>query len=96
LRFGYGPSVFAAMLSVASLDFCFVPPYLSFAITDLQHIVTFAVMFIVAVVLGRLTLRVRLQADAARARERRTADLYAMSRQLAATRATRNLASVAV
>ncbi len=96
LRFGYGPSIVAAVLSVLLLDFFFVPPYLSFAVSDFQHVVTFAVMFIVAVVISNLTRRVRMQAEAARYRERRTASLYGLSRELAATRATRNLASAAV
>jgi two-component system sensor histidine kinase KdpD len=96
LRFGYGPSLLATVLSVLLLDFFFVPPYLSFAVSDFQHAVTFAVMFVVAVVISRLTMRVREQADAARHRERRTAQVYAMSRELAATRAVRNLAAVAV
>jgi two-component system sensor histidine kinase KdpD len=96
LRFGYGPSIAAAVLSVLLLDFIFVPPYLSFAVSDFQHIVTFAVMFVVAVVISNLTRRVRLQADEARYRERRTASLYGVSRELAATRATDSLASVAV
>jgi two-component system sensor histidine kinase KdpD len=96
LRFGYGPSVCAAVLSVLMLDFFFVPPYLSFAVSDFQHVVTFGVMFVVAVVISNLTQRVRLQADSARYRERRTSMLYSMSRELAATRATRNLAAVAV
>jgi two-component system sensor histidine kinase KdpD len=80
---------------VLLLDFFFVPPYLSFAVSDFQHVVTFAVMFVVAVVISNLTRRVRFQADEARHRERRTASLYGLSRELAATRATRNLASVA-
>jgi two-component system sensor histidine kinase KdpD len=95
LRFGYGPSIAAAVLSVLLLDFLFVPPYLSFAVSDFQHVVMFAVMFVVAVVISNLTRRVRLQADEARYRERRTASLYGVSRELAATRATHNLASVA-
>jgi two-component system sensor histidine kinase KdpD len=95
LRFGYGPSIAAAVLSVLLLDFFFVPPYLSFAVTDLQHVVMFAVMFVVAVVVSNLTRRVRVQADEARYRERRTASLYGVSRELAATRATTNLALVA-
>jgi two-component system, OmpR family, sensor histidine kinase KdpD len=57
--------------------------------------VTFIVMFVVAFVVSRLTQRIRVQADAAQYRERRTASLYSMSRELAATRAARNLAAVA-
>jgi two-component system sensor histidine kinase KdpD len=95
LRFGFGPSIAAAVASVLLLDFLFVPPYLSFAVSDFQHIVMFAVMFVVAVVISNLTRRVRVQADEARYRERRTASLYGVSRDLAATRATQNLANVA-
>ncbi len=96
MRFGYGPSIVAAVLSVAALDFFFVPPVFSFAVSDLQHIVTFGVMFLVAFVISSLTQRIRDQASAARHREQRTASLYAMTRQLASTPMTQNLAAVAV
>jgi two-component system sensor histidine kinase KdpD len=88
MRLGYGPSLLAAVLSVVAFDFFFVPPYLSFAVSDLRHIVTFLVMFVVAFVISHLTRRIRDQADAARDRERRTASLYALSREvgLATTR----------
>jgi two-component system sensor histidine kinase KdpD len=82
MRFGSGPSLLAAVLSVLAFDFIFVPPYLSFSVTDLSHIVTFGVMFLVSVVISGLTNRIRDQADAARGRERRTASLYAVSREL--------------
>ena len=95
LRFGFGPSIGAAVLSVLLLDFFFVSPHPTFAVSDFQHVVTFAVMFIVAVVISNLTRRVQLQADAARHRERRTASLYNMSRELAATRTMGKLAEVA-
>lgn len=81
-RYGLPPSVFAALVSVAALDFFFVPPFLTFAVADLQHTVTFAVMFLVAIVISGLTERVRRQATAARYREQRTRALYALSRDL--------------
>ncbi len=87
MRFGYGPSLVAAVLSVLAFDFIFIPPYFSFAVTDLSHIVTFGVMFLVAVVISGLTNRIRDQADSARGRERRTASLYAVSRELGAATA---------
>ncbi|MCL2450045.1 MAG: ATP-binding protein, partial [Polyangiaceae bacterium] len=46
------------------------------------HIVTFGVMFLVAAVISGLTTRIRDQADQARGRERRTASLFALSREL--------------
>jgi two-component system sensor histidine kinase KdpD len=96
MRYGYGPSIVAAVLSVAALDFFFVPPLFSFAVSDLQHVITFAVMFVVALVISSLTQRIRDQASAAGHREQRTASLYAMTRQLASTPMTKNLTIVAV
>jgi two-component system, OmpR family, sensor histidine kinase KdpD len=82
MRFGYGPSLLAAVLSVVSFEFFFIPPLFSFAVSDLRHIVTFAVMFTVAFVVSHLTKRIRDQADAARRRESNTASLYALSREI--------------
>jgi two-component system sensor histidine kinase KdpD len=82
MRFGYGPSLVAAVLSVVSFEFFFIPPLFSFAVSDLRHTVTFAVMFLVAFVVSHQTQRIRSQADAARRRERNTASLYAISREI--------------
>ena len=82
MRYGYVPSLLAAVLGVVAFDFFFIPPYYSFAVSDLRHIVTFAVMFLVAVVISNLTKRIRDQADSARGSERRAASLYAISREV--------------
>ena len=50
LRFGRGPSVLVSLLNVAAFDFFFVPPRYTFAISDGQYFVTFAVMLIIALV----------------------------------------------
>jgi two-component system sensor histidine kinase KdpD len=81
---------------VAAFDFFFVPPRFTFAVTDVQYVVTFAVMLVVTLVIANLMASVRQQTRVAGARERRTALLYAMSRELAATRGISNLARVAV
>jgi two-component system sensor histidine kinase KdpD len=95
LRFGYGPSLLAAVLSVLLFDFFFIPPFYTFRVGDLSHIVTFFVMFLVALVISGLTQRVRAQAEAAGQREQRTASLYALSRELAATKLVEDIAQIA-
>ena len=95
-RYGRGPSLLSSVLSVAAFDFFFVPPYLTFAVSDTQYLVTFAVMLLVALVISSLAARIRAQAESARDRERRIAALYAMSRELASTRGVRQLLRVAV
>ena len=94
-RTGKGPALLAALLSVASFDFFFVPPYHTFAVSDVRYLITFIVMFIVAVVISRLTLRVREQANAARLRERRTAALYNLSKELVHEQEVKTLSSIA-
>lgn len=96
VRFGRGPAIVAAVANVLAFDFCFVPPRFTFSVADFQYIVTFAVMLTVTMVIANLMASVRQQTRVAGARERRTALLYAMSRELAATRGVSSMARVAV
>jgi len=95
-RYGRGPSVAASLLSVLAFNFMFVEPRYSFEVADGQYLVTFAVMMAVGLLIGQLMTSVRLQARVAAYRERRTALLFAMSRELASTRGTGDIARVAV
>ncbi|HTQ04667.1 MAG TPA: sensor histidine kinase KdpD [Polyangiaceae bacterium] len=94
-RVGLWPSVLAALSSVAAFDLVFIPPYFTLAVADLRHAVTFAVMFLVAVVISGLTQRVRNQAAAWQERERRTSTLYALSRELSGARDEEQVVHVA-
>ena len=86
-RHGRGPSFLASLLSVVAFDFFFVPPYLTFAVSDAEYLITFAVMLLASFVISGLTVRIRAQAEAARQRERAEPPaLYAMSREFASTR----------
>ena len=96
LWFGRGPSVLSAILNVAAFDFFFVPPQFTFAVTDVEYVVTFAVMLIIGLGIATLIGSVRQQTRVAGARERRTALLYAMSRELAAARGAAQMASISI
>ena len=93
-RYGRGPSVAAALVSIATFDFFFVPPFYTLAVSDVRYLLTFAVMLVIALLISGLTLRIRAQAESARDRERRTATLYAMSRELAGARGRGELVRV--
>jgi two-component system sensor histidine kinase KdpD len=84
LRFGRGPAVLASFLGVALFDFFFVPPRFTFAVSDVEYLVTFAVMLVVGLAIGQLTAVLRQQADAATRRERRVRALHDMARDLSA------------
>jgi two-component system sensor histidine kinase KdpD len=94
-RYGRGPTFFASVLSIALFDFCFVPPRFSFAVSDVNYLLTFLVMLAIAMLMSGLTLRIRAQAETARERERSTGALYGMSRELAAIRDQREIAVTA-
>jgi two-component system sensor histidine kinase KdpD len=55
VRFGRGPAVLAAFLSVGAFDFFYVPPRFTFSVGDAQYLLTFVVMLAVALVIGQLT-----------------------------------------
>jgi two-component system sensor histidine kinase KdpD len=96
LRLGRGPGTLTAIASVAAFDFFFVSPRMTFQVIDAQYVITFLVMLAVTLTIGNLMANVRQQNRVAGARERRTALLYAMSRELAGTRGSDNMARVAV
>jgi two-component system sensor histidine kinase KdpD len=95
MRLGRGPAVFTSLANIAAFDFFFVPPRFSFFVSDPHYLVTFGVMLVVAVIIANLVSAVRQQTVAAAARERRTATLYAMSRELTVTRDAETMLAVA-
>ncbi|NML86806.1 DUF4118 domain-containing protein [Polaromonas sp.] len=84
LKLGRGPAALAAFLNVAAVDVFFVAPRLSFAVSDVQYLVTFAVMLVVGLLTGQLTAGLRFQARISSSRERRAQSLFELTRELSA------------
>jgi two-component system sensor histidine kinase KdpD len=82
VRFGRGAAALAAVLSVCSFDFFFVPPRFSFAVSDVQYILTFIIMLAVGLITGQMTAGLRFQARVAGHREERAGSLYEIARDL--------------
>ena len=82
VRLGRGPAALAAVLSVCSFDFFFVPPRFSFAVSDVQYLLTFCIMLAVGLITGQLTAGLRFQARVASHREERAGSLYEFARDL--------------
>ena len=82
-RLGRGPAVMASFLSVGLFDFFYVPPRFSFAVSDIQYLLTFAVMLTVALVIGHLATGMRQRAEEAQQAARRAQALHALAHQLA-------------
>jgi two-component system sensor histidine kinase KdpD len=64
-----GPAALSSLLSVVSFDFFFVPPRFSLSIADAEYLFTFGVMFVTAMIISHLTIRLRTESEAARQRE---------------------------
>jgi two-component system sensor histidine kinase KdpD len=82
VRLGRGPAALAAVLCVSAFDFFFVPPRFSFAVSDVQYLLTFFIMLTVGLITGQLTAGLRFQARVALHREERAAALYELARDL--------------
>jgi two-component system sensor histidine kinase KdpD len=96
LRGHRGPAALYSVLGVVCFDFFFVPPRFMFAVSDSQYIVTLIVMVAVGLLFSDLTVRLRVQADAARLGELRTAAMHALSLELASTRGVAAILDAAV
>ncbi len=81
---GRGPAALASVLSVLAFDFFFVPPHYTFAVSDTQYLLTFAVMLLAAMLIGTLASRLQAQVQSARIDEHRSHALSRLSAELVA------------
>lgn len=93
-RCDLGASIAAAVLSVAAYNFFFIPPFFTFAVADPRNLMTFAALFLVAIVISGLTQRVRHQVEMARRREGETRALYELIRELSGAQGFEHVVSV--
>jgi two-component system sensor histidine kinase KdpD len=76
---GRGPALLAAFASAISWNFLFINPRLTFAISEAQDLILFALYFVIALLAGNMTARLRQQERLARYNAERTAALYALA-----------------
>ena len=79
---GIRVGLFASILSMAAFDFFFVPPYLTFQMSDLRFLPSFFVFILVSVVTSYFTKSVRQEAEGSRHRERFMYSLYSFTRSI--------------
>lgn len=95
-KLGRGPSLLFALLSVSAFNFFFIEPLYSFNIAESSYWMTLLVMLITSLVISAQAAQLRLQTVFARKRANENQIFYAMTRDMAATRGTENIASTAV
>jgi two-component system sensor histidine kinase KdpD len=94
-RVARGPAIACATASVLSFDFYFVEPIFGFHPIDGRFFVTLFVMLAVGLITSSLTVALRERTEAARDRERLTAVLYSMTRELLGETGRDRLAGIA-
>lgn len=77
-----GPTLVAASMSALLWDFFFLPPFYALRINNFEDAMLFGMYFVVALVLGHLTTRIRAQEEAERERETRATALFLLTRDL--------------
>jgi two-component system sensor histidine kinase KdpD len=93
---GIGPVFLASALSALLWNYFFIPPNLTFHIDKAEDILMFGMFFIVALLNGIFTTRVRRQEQLAIERERRTNALFQLSRQLSGASGIDEVLAVAI
>lgn len=93
---GIGPVLIAATLSALVWNFFFIPPNLTFHIDKTEDILMFGMFFIVALINGVLTTKVRRQERLAREREERTNALFQLTKELSKASGIDEVLAVAI
>lgn len=79
---GRGPVLLSAFLSALTWNFMFIPPVYTLRIGLVQDAVMFGTYFVIALILGSLTAKLRKQETILTMREKRISDLYELSQLL--------------
>src|SRR5512140_1995325 len=80
---GLGPGILAAIGAFLCLNFFFIQPLFTFAVTALQDLLSLIVFLVNAVVISQMLGQDRQSLAAAMAREREATQLYELSTSLA-------------
>ncbi|MBN2635318.1 MAG: DUF4118 domain-containing protein [Prolixibacteraceae bacterium] len=93
---GIGPISVAASLSALVWNFFFIPPHHTFHIEKAEDILMFGMFFIIALLNGILTTRVRRQEQLAKEREKRTNALFQITKELSKANGIDEVVNVAI
>ena len=83
LRWGRRAAILSAISGAVALNLFFVPPYRSFAVSDIMYLITLIGLLTVGLVISMLTVAAREDARLARRREAHAAALYSFTNTLA-------------
>ncbi len=94
--FKLGPVLLASSVSALAWNYYFIPPHYTFHIAQTDDILIFGLFFIIALLNGILTTRIRRQEQLVREREARTNDLLQLTKLLARAGHSSEITDVAI
>lgn len=94
--FGIGPVLLASTFSALVWNYFFIPPHYTLSIENTQDKFMFGTFFIIALLNGVLTNRIRRQQKLAKEREERTNAIYELTRELSEKSGIKEVLDVAV
>ncbi|MEI7421053.1 MAG: ATP-binding protein [Prolixibacteraceae bacterium] len=92
---GSGPILLAAAASAVIWDYFFIPPQFNLHIEKPVDVLMLVMFFIIAIVNGILTSRVRRQEQKIRIREERTQALYQLTKELSSSTGIKEVSRIA-
>lgn len=96
LRLGPGPTVLAAAIGALAWDFLFIPPRFAFSVGTFEDVLLLSLYFLVAMVTGVLSARVRKREKIIRQREEKTSALFALTKDLSSAHSQDEVIQAAV
>lgn len=93
---GKGPSILAAIVSILIFDYFFVPPYFTFAVSDVQYFISYIVFIVVIQVISNLAAGLRDKVELLKQSETKNTVLYGLSRDLVTAQTTEQALSILV
>ncbi|MBM7583315.1 two-component system sensor histidine kinase KdpD [Caldicoprobacter guelmensis] len=90
-RSGLLSGIFTAFVSALALNFFFIPPLRTFSVANVGYVLNLIMFMITAIIISSLISRLTKIAEASQKREARTAAMYRLSRNIAATADTNYL-----
>jgi len=91
-----GPLLLAAFMSAIAWDFFFIPPSGSFTISKKEDVMMCLTFFLIAIVGGLLTTRIRRQEEVLQSREKRARLLYELGKSLSKAKTSEAMANILI
>ena len=93
---GRGPILFSALLSAFCWDYYFIPPKFTFSIEKVDDVLMLIMYFIVAIISGLFTSKIKKQQVFLKQKEERTSSLYNLTKSLSSSGSIDDIADISV